>query len=100
MSKSNGVLLYEDVNRGNKNTPTFNIGGSVTAPGDSFLESRGYTMAWAGWEGDITSGVKIYLPIAHNRDGSTITGRVRAEYILNAAASTVDVTAPPPFTPT
>jgi Alpha/beta hydrolase domain len=97
MSKSNGVLLYEDVNRGNKNTPSFNIGGSVTAPGDGFLESRGYTMAWAGWEGDITGGVKINLPIAHDRNGSTITGRVRAEYILNAAASTVDVTAPPAY---
>jgi hypothetical protein len=97
MSKSNGVLFYEDVNRGNKNTPAFNIGGSVTAPGDGFLESRGYTMAWAGWEGDITSGVKINLPIAHNPDGSTITGRVRAEYILTAAASTVDVTAPPAY---
>ena len=32
---------------------------------------------------NISSGVKIYIPIAHNRDGSTITGRVRAEYILN-----------------
>ncbi len=97
MSKSNGVLFYEDVNRGNKNSTSFNIGGSATAKGDGWLESQGYTMAWAGWEGDITSGVKIYLPVARNRDGSEITGRVRAEYILGAPASTQDVTAPPAY---
>src|SRR5262249_4815081 len=97
MSKSNGVLLYEDVNRGNKNSPAFNISGNATVPGDGFLESRGYAMAWAGWEGDITTGVKINLPVAHHPNGSTIAGRVRGEYILSAAASTGDVTAPPAY---
>lgn len=97
MSKSNGVLLYEDVNRGNKNSTSFNIGGSATKLGDAFLENHGYTMAWAGWEGDITSGIGIKLPVARHRDGSAITGRVRAEYIMNAATSTVDVTAPPAY---
>ena len=97
MSKSNGVLLYEDVNRGSKNSLSFNIGGSATQIGDGFLENRGYTMAWAGWEGDITSGIGIKLPVAQNRDGSAITGRVRSEYIMNSATSTVDVTAPPAY---
>jgi hypothetical protein len=97
MSKANGTLFYEDVNRGNKNTPAFNIGGTTAVPGDGYIESRGYTMAWAGWEGDTTTGVKINLPVAHNHDGSAITGTVRSEYILNAAASTQDVTAPPAY---
>jgi len=97
MTRSNGILFYEDVNRGNKNTPAFNIGGSATVQGDGYIESQGYTMAWAGWEGDITTGVKINLPIAKNPDGSAITGTVRAEYILNAPASTQDVTAPPAY---
>jgi hypothetical protein len=97
MSKSNGVLLYEDVNRGNKNSTSFNIGGNATRQGDGFLEKRGYTMAWAGWEGDTLTGVKIYLPVARNKDGSEITGRVRSEYILSAPASTQDVTAPPAY---
>jgi DoxX-like family/Alpha/beta hydrolase domain len=49
-------------------------------------------------EGDITTGIKIILPIATNKDGSQITDPVRAEYILNTkAASTVDVTAPPAY---
>jgi hypothetical protein len=97
MSKSNGVLFYEDVNRGSKNSLSFNIGGSATLVGDGFLENRGYTMAWAGWEGDITSGIGIKLPIAHHGDGSAITGRVRAEYILTSASSTVEVTAAPAY---
>ncbi|HTO96550.1 MAG TPA: hypothetical protein VMK66_05845, partial [Myxococcales bacterium] len=97
MSRSNGVLLYEDVNRGNKNSTSFNIGGSATAQGDGWLERNGYTMAWAGWEGDITSGVKIYLPVARHRDGRDVTGRVRSEYILSSPDSTQDVTAPPAY---
>jgi len=97
-SNGNHTLLYDVVNRGRMSIPAFNIGSSGNNPGDGFLESQGYTLAFSGWEGDITSGIKINLPIAHNPDGSEITGRVRGEYILNdAPASTVDVTAPPAY---
>jgi Alpha/beta hydrolase domain len=97
-SRGNHTILYDVVNRGNKNSPAFNIGGSTTAVGDGFVEQQGYTLVWSGWEGDITSGVKIKLPVATNPDGTPITGRVRAEYILNSTpASTVDVTAPPAY---
>jgi hypothetical protein len=94
----NHTILYDVVNRGNKSSPALNIGGSATNVGDGFLESQGYTLVWSGWEGDVTTGIKIVLPIATNRDGSPITGRARAEYILNSTpASTVDVTAPPAY---
>ena len=96
-SLGNHTILYDVVNRGNKNSPAFNIGGNATALGDGFVEKQGYTLVWSGWEGDITSGVKIVLPVAQNRDGSPITGRVRSEYILNTAAASVDVTAPPAY---
>jgi Alpha/beta hydrolase domain len=96
-SHGNHTILYDVVNRGNKSSPSLNIGGSTTSVGDGFLEAEGYTLVWSGWEGDITSGIKINLPVAKNRDGSTITGRVRAEYILTAPASTVSVTAAPPY---
>jgi hypothetical protein len=96
----NHTILYDVVNRGNKSSPALNIGGSATNVGDGFLESQGYTLVWSGWEGDVTTGIKIVLPIATNRDGSPITGRARAEYILNSTpASTVDVTAPPAMPP-
>ncbi len=83
MSKGNRTLLYETVNRGRKNLPFLNIGGDAAKAGDGFLQREGYTLAWSGWEGDITTGLKIALPIAVNPDGSPITGRVRAEYILD-----------------
>src|SRR4029079_17396207 len=73
------------------------LGGNATTIGDGFLEREGYTLVDSGWEGDITTGLRINLPVATNPDGTPITGRVRSEYILNAAASTQDVTAPPPY---
>lgn len=97
MAKGNRTLFYEDVNRGNKNTPSFNVGGDATKIGDGWLQSQGYTLAWAGWEGDITTGIKIKLPIAKNPDGTEITGRVRSEYILGTAAPSVSVTAAPAY---
>jgi hypothetical protein len=97
MSKGNRTLLYETVNRGRKNLPFLNIGGDLTKPGDGFLQRQGYTLAWSGWQGDITTGVRIALPVAVNPAGSQITGRVRAEYILTAPVATVNITAPPAY---
>jgi hypothetical protein len=97
MSNANRTLLYETVNRGRKNLPFLNIGGDATKAGDGFLEREGYVQAWSGWEGDITTGLKIALPVAANPDGSPITGQVRAEYILGAASTTVNVTAAPAY---
>src|SRR6516162_2687106 len=98
ISLGNHTILYDVVNRGNKSSPVLNIGGSATDAGDGFLESEGYTLVWSGWEGDITTGIKINLPVAKNQDGSEINGPIRAEYILNnAPANTVDVTAPPAY---
>jgi hypothetical protein len=97
-SLGNHTLLYDVVNRGNKAVTGFNIGGSATVPGDGFLERQGYTLVWSGWEGDITGGIRITLPIAKNPGGSSITGRVRSEYILNTApANSVNITAPPVY---
>jgi hypothetical protein len=97
-SLGNHTILYDVVNRGRKLVTSFNIGGNATTVGDGFLEGQGYTLVWSGWEGDISSGIKILLPVATNRDGSTITGQVRGEYILNGApASTVDISAPPAY---
>ena len=93
----NGTLVYDVVNRGNKLLTGLNIGGSATAAGDGFLERQGFTLAWSGWEGDISSGIRITLPVAKNADGSSITGKVRGEYILGAPAPSVNVSAPPAY---
>ena len=39
-SHGNHTILYDVVNRGNKSSPSLNIGGSATNAGDGFLESE------------------------------------------------------------
>src|SRR4029434_5245469 len=97
MSRGNGTVLYDVPNRGNIRSPEMNVGGSASNIGDGWLERQGYTLVDSGWEGDLTTGLRITLPVARNPDGSEITGRVRSEYILDAPASTQDVTAPPAY---
>ena len=97
MSRGNKTLLYDVPNRGNIRSPELNVGGNATNLGDGFLQREGYTLVDSGWEGDLTTGLRINLPIAKHRDGREIRGRVRAEYILGSPATTQDVTEPPAY---
>ena len=48
-------------------------------------------MVWSGWQADVAAGggrMTMSVPIAHRPDGAEITGRVRGEYVVNAATST------------
>ena len=97
-SRGNGVLLYDVVNRGNRIVPGFfNVGVTTANPaGDGFLENQGYTLVWSGWQGDLVpqpGQLGIRVPIAHQGDGSTITGIVRSEFTLSVPASTQNLTA-------
>ena len=97
-SKGNHTLLFEIVNRGNKLDPGFyNVGATATDPaGDGFLENQGFTLVWAGWQSDLTplSTLVTMAPvIPHRRDGGSITGVVRSEFILSAAATTQNILA-------
>src|SRR6516162_3185922 len=102
LSKSNRTLLYDIVNRGNKVITNWNnvLPASPTPPayGDGFLEEQGFIIAWSGWEVDLIQApttptiTRIQLldtPVAVNRNGSAITGRVAEEYDLNAATTVV-----------
>jgi len=100
LTKGNHKMLYEPPNRGRKTIAALNRGvggndpGSVTdAPllANSFLMPQGYSMSFSGW--DFSAGTStadfnttITLPIAHNPDGSSITGP-SYEYIVNAGSS-------------
>ena len=97
MSRGNKTLLYDVPNRGNIRSPELNVGGNATNVGDGFLQREGYTLVDSGWEGDLTTGLRIILPVAKRRDGREIRGRVRAEYILGSPATTQDVTEPPAY---
>jgi hypothetical protein len=98
MSRANGTLLHDVPNRGRVRSLELNVSGAGdSVAGDGFLQRQGFTMVDNGWQGDLNTGLQIRLPVAKNHDGSVITGRVRAEYILDAPTSTVDVTAPPSY---
>ena len=92
MSAGNGAMLFEIVNRGNKLDPGFyNVGATGANPaGDGFLESQGFTLVWAGWQADLTPAtgrvtMTAPIPIAHQRNGSQITGPVRSEFTISSA---------------
>src|SRR3954467_4354821 len=103
-SKSNGVLFFNIINRGNKgglaliNTDipggpanTGNI-NALTEAGDGFMQQQGYTLVWFGWQPDVVAGnnrMIMQVPVARNSDGSSITGVVRNE--LTAPAPTTSL---------
>jgi hypothetical protein len=99
MSRGNGVLLYEVVNRGSKFLLIFNAGAPLVSndlqtAGDGFLQRRGYTMVWSGWQADLLPGegrLAMRVPVVRNPDGSTITGKVRAEFIVNITTNTLNL---------
>ncbi len=66
LSKASGVLFYLVPNRGNRPADP----ADLVAQGDIILSS--------GWQGDIAGRAgaeSITVPVAKNKDGSSITGR-------------------------
>ena len=103
MARGNRILFFEVNNRGNKLAPaSFNTGvaggvaerNALSSPGDGWLMRAGYTMVWFGWEMDVRPGMgRIGMPpiVAHNHDGSAITGTVRSEIITPLPATSVPI---------
>ena len=61
--------------------------------GDGFMQRKGYTIVWFGWQPDVAAGANrmtMKVPVARNADGSPITGIVRSE--LTTAAQTIPAT--------
>lgn len=102
MSRGNGRLFYEVVNRGNKGN--FNGAGDndpslAASAGDGLLMRQGYTMVWSGWEDERLRPrgdhrVAATLPVARNADGSSIVGETIFETIFD---DTTDSTFTLPF---
>jgi hypothetical protein len=103
-TKSNGVLFFNILNRGNKgglalinndipggpaNTGNIN---AVTEAGDGFMQQQGYTLIWFGWQPDVIAGnnrMTMQVPVAKNPDGSGITGIVRNELTVLSPTTTL-----------
>lgn len=91
------TLLYDVNNRGGiailrqingaiaNNNPT-----TAADAGDGFLMRHGFTLLFSAWTWDVapqTPGVNALVfapPVAHESDGSAITGLVENEFIVNA----------------
>jgi hypothetical protein len=102
-ARGNRMLFFEVNNRGNKlavNAFDTGVAGgtaernALSSPGDGMLMREGYTLVWWGWEMDVRAGMsRLLMPpvIAHNTDGSPITGVVRSEMIVPEAESSIPI---------
>ena len=90
MMTSSGVLLYTVVNRGG--------GNAVPHP-------AGHITLVSGWQGDVvptTSNHTIQVPVARNRDGSSITGPLVLRFMSltgNTTALVIPRGQPSPYPP-
>ncbi len=95
--KGNRRLFFDWGNRGNiRCLQFFNDALPSNDPktrehaGNGFLFRRGYTLVFAGWQGDLLAGDGRFLmdlPVASNH-GISITGQVRSEFILEESGIT------------
>lgn len=75
-TRASGTLVYSVVNRGN---------------GDVELSPEGHIYVVSGWQGDVVPTPRnqtITVPVARNRDGSTITGPVLQRFYDMPAGTT------------
>src|SRR4051812_3462312 len=89
MRKGNGKIFFQVNNRGSKGTlGQFDDGTGTNDPstpadvGNGFVLREGYTLVWAGWEGDILPGANrmtINLPTATD-EGAEITGPLTVRF--------------------
>lgn len=78
-TKANGLLFLSLPNRGN------------AFPVDDYLLTRGYTVVWCAWQGDVLPGanrVTMKVPVAYD-NGKSITGKHRTEYQVRRESATL-----------
>ena len=87
LSKGNGRIFYEVLNRGDKisfimmNDAHWNGYYKDLNPANGHLMNEGYTIVWSGWQADLPSGknrMTLDVPVLNG-----ITGIVRDEIIFN-----------------
>jgi hypothetical protein len=82
MAKGNQAVLFEVSNRGGRGILSL-VNGREGEFGDGFLMRQGYTIAWVGWEFDLSSQgehLRLSAPIAHDSGGKEIHGLVRTDF--------------------
>ena len=85
MTKASGVLRYDAPNRGNILT----MPNPATTPSDAVYMERGMVLLYSAWQGDVPKStparLTVSVPVAKNKDGSSITGTYRAELVPGTA---------------
>ena len=86
MSKASGVLRYDAPNRGNILTAP----NLASNPGDAIYFERGFVWLFSAWQGDVPKSsaqrLTVTVPVAKNKDGSSITGPYTAELLTGTAS--------------
>src|ERR1041385_6487720 len=82
MAKGNQAVLFEVSNRGGRGILSL-VNGREGEYGDGFLMRQGYTIAWVGWEFDLSrqgERLRLSAPVAHDPSGKEIHGLVRGDF--------------------
>jgi hypothetical protein len=102
LSRGNHKIYYTANNRGND--ALLNAKTRADVGTNDFALRMGYTIADAGWEGDLVPAptrLAALLPIATQPDGSPIVGRMRVEYsdrnVLSDRIFTLNLEGSPAF---
>ena len=88
-AKSNGTLLFDVVNRGDKTVLNSFDRAAAGGHDDGFLMRRGFTVVWVGWEFD-ANGMRIGVPQTTDSH-CVVRGAFTPNMDLEAAAKFTDL---------
>ncbi|SAL54550.1 hypothetical protein AWB64_06006 [Caballeronia sordidicola] len=96
LSRGNGWLFYEYLNRGTQrgivrinNAPVVALPSTPDDIGNGFLMHEGYAIVWTAWQGNVEPGggrMLAQFPVA-TENGQPITGTGWEEFVLDAPDS-------------
>jgi len=93
-SKSNGSMILENPNRGRGGIVSIVDGGDqavAQSAGDAWLLRNGYSIVSLGWQWDAAGdgALRLYAPIAREKNGKRITGLLRGDLMLSKATDEI-----------
>ena len=93
-SKGNGSMILENPNRGRGGIVSIVEGGdrdAAQSAGDAWLLRNGYSIVSLGWQWDAAGddALRLYAPIAREKNGKRITGLLRGDLMLSKATDEI-----------
>ena len=87
--KDDTNLLFDVVNRGNRNVLGFNNSSHTTSDenpdiGNGFLMKQGTVIVFCGWQTDVPDGrIRLHVPEALDQNGNRLTGQADQQFALS-----------------